>query len=116
MAKSMMDQDMLKVLYSEEQIRTRVQEMGDTLYEQFKDRNPLFLGVLKGSFIFIAVTFIRSSLIVERHDLGITQICLYLRRVGHTSIFILYLVHRDNLISKNAVTAGGEPPTAGTGL
>ena len=32
MAKSMMDQDMLKVLYSEEQIRTRVQEMGDTLY------------------------------------------------------------------------------------
>ena len=33
MAKSMMDQDMLKVLYSEEQIRTRVQEMGDTLYE-----------------------------------------------------------------------------------
>ena len=55
MAKSMMDQDMLKVLYSEEQIRTRVQEMGDTLYEQFKDRNPLFLGVLKGSFIFMAV-------------------------------------------------------------
>ena len=45
MAKSMMDQDMLKVLYSEEQIRTRVREMGDTLYEQFKDRNPLFLGV-----------------------------------------------------------------------
>ena len=33
MAKSMMDQDMLKVLYSEEQIRPRVQEMGDTLYE-----------------------------------------------------------------------------------
>ena len=54
MAKSMMDQDMLKVLYSEEQIRTRVQEMGDTLYEQFKDRTPLFLGVLKGSFIFMA--------------------------------------------------------------
>ena len=54
MAKSMMDQDMLKVLYSEEQIRTRVREMGDALYEQFKDRNPLFLGVLKGSFIFMA--------------------------------------------------------------
>ena len=54
MAKSMMDQDMLKVLYSEEQIRTRVRAMGDTLYEQFKDRNPLFLGVLKGSFIFMA--------------------------------------------------------------
>ena len=54
MAKSNMDQDILKVLYSEEQLKTRVQEMGDTLYEQFKDRNPLFLGVLKGSFIFMA--------------------------------------------------------------
>ena len=54
MAKSNMDQDILKVLYSEEQLKTRVQEMGDALYEQFKDRNPLFLGVLKGSFIFMA--------------------------------------------------------------
>ena len=54
MAKSMMDQDILKVLYSEEQIKARVQEMGDILYEQFKDRNPLFLGVLKGSFIFMS--------------------------------------------------------------
>ena len=54
MAKSMMDQDILKVLYSEEQIKARVQELGDVLYEQFKDRTPLFLGVLKGSCIFMA--------------------------------------------------------------
>ena len=54
MAKSNMDQDILKVLYSEEQLEARVQEMGDALYERFKDKNPLFLGVLKGSFIFMA--------------------------------------------------------------
>ena len=54
MAKSNMDQDILKVLYSEEQLRTRVQEMGDELYERLKDKSPLFLGVLKGSFIFMA--------------------------------------------------------------
>ena len=54
MSKSNMDQDILKVLYSEEEIQARVQEMGDALYEQFKDKNPLFLGVLKGSFIFMA--------------------------------------------------------------
>ena len=34
MAKSNMDQDILKVLYSEEQLKTRVQEMGDELYER----------------------------------------------------------------------------------
>ena len=49
-----MDQDILKVLYSEEQLKTRVQEMGDELYERLKGKNPLFLGVLKGSFIFMA--------------------------------------------------------------
>ena len=54
MAKSMMDQDILKVLYSEEQIKARVQEMGDELYERFKGREPLFLGVLKGCFVFMA--------------------------------------------------------------
>lgn len=54
MAKSNMDQDILKVLYSEEQLKARVQEMGDELYERLKDKNPLFLGVLKGSFIFMA--------------------------------------------------------------
>lgn len=54
MAKSNMDRDILKILYTEEEIKARVQEMGDVLYEQFKDKNPLFLGVLKGSFIFMA--------------------------------------------------------------
>ena len=51
--KSNLDRDILKVLYSEEQIKARVQEMGDVLFERFKDKNPLFLGVLKGCFIFM---------------------------------------------------------------
>lgn len=54
MAKSNMDQDILKVLLSEEEIKARVQEMGDQLYEAFHDKNPLFVGVLKGCFIFMA--------------------------------------------------------------
>lgn len=54
MNKSNMEQDILKVLYSEEQLKARVKEMGETLYDMFKDKNPLFLMVLKGSFIFMA--------------------------------------------------------------
>ena len=54
MAKSTMDQDMLKVLFTEEQIKERVQELGDELYERFKDKNPLFVGVLKGCFLFMS--------------------------------------------------------------
>ena len=54
MAKSNMDQDILKVLFSEEQIRRRVQELGDTLYDRFQGKNPLFVGVLKGCFLFMS--------------------------------------------------------------
>ncbi len=54
MANSMMDQDILRVLHSEEEIHARVQELGSQIYEEFKDRNPLFVGVLKGCFLFMA--------------------------------------------------------------
>ena len=52
--KSEMEQDILKVLVTEEEIRTRVAQLGEELYENFHDKNPLFLGVLKGSFVFMA--------------------------------------------------------------
>lgn len=48
MAKNNMDQDILKVLFSEQEIHDRIQEMGDQLYDKFHDRNPLFVGVLSG--------------------------------------------------------------------
>ena len=52
--KSEMEQDILKVLVSEEELKARVQEMGDALYEKFQGKKPLFVSVLKGSFIFMA--------------------------------------------------------------
>ena len=52
--RSEMEQDILKVLVTEEELKTRVAEMGETLYEKFQGKNPLFLSVLKGSFVFMA--------------------------------------------------------------
>ncbi len=49
-----MEQDILKVLYSEEEIRARVREMGAELAQQYRGRAPLFLGALKGCFLFMA--------------------------------------------------------------
>ena len=54
MAKSNMDQDILKVLLSEEEIKTRVAELGEEIYDAFRDKNPMFVGVLNGCFIFMA--------------------------------------------------------------
>ena len=52
--KSNMEQDILQVLYSEEEIRRRVMEMGEELYDRFADKNPMFVGVLSGCFVFMA--------------------------------------------------------------
>jgi len=52
--KNEMDGDILKVLLTEEQIKARISEMGAQLCEQFEGKNPLFLGVLKGCFVFMA--------------------------------------------------------------
>ena len=54
MAKSNMDQDILKVLLTEEQLKARIREMGDELFDRFKDKDPMFVGVLNGCFVFMA--------------------------------------------------------------
>lgn len=50
----MMDQDILKVLYTEEEIAARIKELGEQMYEDFKGREPLFVSVLRGAFVFMA--------------------------------------------------------------
>ena len=52
--RSEMEQDILMVLVTEEELKARVEEMGAELFEKFEGKNPIFLGVLKGSFVFIA--------------------------------------------------------------
>ena len=54
MAKNNMDQDILKILYTEDEIKERVNEMGRELYERFQGKDPLFVGVLNGCFMFMA--------------------------------------------------------------
>jgi hypoxanthine phosphoribosyltransferase len=58
--KSNMEQDILKVLYNEEQIQKRVAEMGEELYDRYHDKNPMFVGVLSGCFVFMA-DLVRAS-------------------------------------------------------
>ena len=66
MAKSNLEQDILKVLVTEEELAKRVNELGAELFDKFADKNPIFVGVLKGCFIFMAdlvrATQIKSEL------------------------------------------------------
>ena len=49
-----MEKDILNVLVTEEELKERVNALGAEIAERFAGKNPLFLGVLKGSFIFMA--------------------------------------------------------------
>ncbi len=54
-----MENDIQRILLSEEQIRTRVAELGKQLSEEYAGKNPVFVGVLKGVVVFYA-DFIRQ--------------------------------------------------------
>ncbi|MBH5320690.1 hypoxanthine phosphoribosyltransferase [Paenibacillus sp. GSMTC-2017] len=49
-----MQNDIKDVLYSEEQIRAKVSELGAQLSADFNGRNPLVICVLKGAFVFMS--------------------------------------------------------------
>ena len=48
------ESDILKVLLSEEEIKNKVREIGAKISEDYEGKDPLFVGVLKGCFIFMA--------------------------------------------------------------
>ncbi len=47
-----MHRDIQEVLLSQQQIQARVQELGKSLTEEYADKNPVFVGVLKGVVVF----------------------------------------------------------------
>lgn len=49
-----MKNDIESVLISEEEIQKKVKELGSQLTEEYKDRFPLAIGVLKGATLFMA--------------------------------------------------------------
>ncbi len=49
-----MEKDIQRVLISEEQIKARIAEMGREISEEYKDKDPVVLGVLKGVVVFYA--------------------------------------------------------------
>ena len=47
-----MHQDVARVLLTEEQIKARIRELGKELMAEYADKNPVFVGVLKGVVVF----------------------------------------------------------------
>ncbi len=49
-----MEKDILKVLISEEELNAKVTELGKRITDDYSGRSPIFIGVLKGCFVFMA--------------------------------------------------------------
>ena len=49
-----MERDIEQILLSEEQIRTRIEELGEILTKEYEGKNPVVVGVLKGVVVFYA--------------------------------------------------------------
>lgn len=49
-----MQKDIERIFFSEEEIKNRVKELGAQLTVDYKDKDPVIIGVLKGSFVFMA--------------------------------------------------------------
>lgn len=49
-----MNNDIERIFFSEDEIREQVRKMGAQISEDFAGKDPLFVGVLKGCFVFMA--------------------------------------------------------------
>ena len=49
-----MEKDIQQILVTEEQIKTRIKELGEILTAEYADKNPVIVGVLKGVVVFYA--------------------------------------------------------------
>lgn len=49
-----MEQDIQQILITEEQLRTRIEELGRQLTQDYAGKNPIIVGVLKGVVVFYA--------------------------------------------------------------
>ena len=50
----MMTDDIEKVLISEEEISSKVQELADKINNEFAEKNPIVISILKGAFVFMS--------------------------------------------------------------
>ncbi|MFX3624189.1 MAG: hypoxanthine phosphoribosyltransferase [Ectobacillus sp.] len=75
----MMNQDIEKVLVSEEQIQEMVKELGAKITEDYKDTVPLAVGVLKGAMPFMADLLKRVDTYLEMDFMAVSS-------YGHSTV------------------------------
>lgn len=63
----------MNILIKEEDIKKRVKELGKEINNDYRGKNPILVGVLKGAFIFLADLLRELEIAVEIDFLGISS-------------------------------------------
>ena len=69
----MLEKDIKKVLISEEEIQSKTIELGKILADEYKDKNPLLLGILRGSVPFLAELVKRMDIQLEMDFMNVSS-------------------------------------------
>ncbi len=68
-----MNCDISAVLFDEFRIQTRIREIGLQISDEYKDRKPVLIGILKGGFVFLADLVRSISIPIEIDFLAISS-------------------------------------------
>ena len=69
----MLEKDILEVLLTEEQIQEKTRELGATLSEEYKDKFPLAIGILKGAMPFMSDLMKRVDTYIEMDYMDVSS-------------------------------------------
>lgn len=81
-----MDQDIKKVLISEEEIQGKVKELGVLLSEEYREKNPLVVGILKGALPFMADLIKEMDIFLEYDMMDVSSYGTELTSSGEVKI------------------------------
>ncbi|MHC0039278.1 hypoxanthine phosphoribosyltransferase [Pseudoneobacillus sp. C159] len=68
-----MEKDIEKILVSEEEIQIKIKELADQLTEEYKDKVPLAIGVLKGALPFMTDLLKRMNTYLEMDFMDVSS-------------------------------------------
>ncbi len=78
--------DIQRVLITKEELKERVETLGKTITEDYKDTRPLMLGVLNGSFVFFADLLRAIPMQVDTHFIKISSYGAKTQSTGEVSL------------------------------
>lgn len=104
-----MHNDIQEVLYSQEVIQQRVQELGAAVSRDYEGRNPLVICVLKGAFIFMADLSKNITIPIELDFMAVSSYGNSTRSSGEVKIIKdldASVEGRDVLIVEDIIDSG----------